>query len=249
VNRINIILFLILTLLVLRCGYIYKASLNALPVTPGVHDVDHIVSDKHEKIIRSSLLKCSNLDLPVTIIFSKTRAKGNYDIKHLYARFNRNIDNPHDGILILFTSADLNINVIRGQNLFAYMDDTVVKNFKDEVLDAGADIDRIVSAFSSFLDDMAEIKRQYKVFHAGFRKNSSAEKEDFYSLLTIIVLICLIVLLSIINIIKNRCPKCGALIKITSRDVPSQQKGEYVEIELKECSVCDYSKEKKIIVK
>lgn len=248
-NRFNFFLFLILFLLIFRCVYIYKDYQNTIPVTPGVHDVDHLVSEKHEELIRASLLKCSNLELPVTIIFSKKKSSKKFNIRHLYARFNRNIDNPHNGIFIIFTASDLKINVIRGQNLFAFMDDSFVNEFKNEVIKAGDDIDMIVTSFSSFLNASAANKRKYDAFHAAFKKYNPEDEENFYSLLTIVILICLIILLSIINIVKNRCPKCGALLKISSRDVPSQQKGEYVEIELKECSICDYSKERKIIVK
>jgi hypothetical protein len=36
---------------------------------------------------------------------------------------------------------------------------------------------------------------------------------------------------------------------MSKRDVPSQQKGEYIEIEIKECSKCNFVSEKKIIIK
>lgn len=249
--RRNIVFFAVLLVLLLgRIWYLYQQQKLVPSVELGLNDVTGILDAESSTFIGRGLDECITAGIPVCVVVVRNSGEIERErfVPTLFGKFNRSLEVPDSGILVVLMIDELRIYVARGERLKYIVDDP--KNIDSDAGSSKSETFQI----STFAESIADYLSKASIAVEAYRRlhfeldakvrQADPEKVPFLTLF----LICLAFGFGAVAYhFRNRCPACGKKCTVTRREIRSQDTSAMVEQEIFFCSCCGYTRERKIV--
>lgn len=249
--RRNIVFFAVILLLLLsRIWFLYQQQKSVPPVDQGLHDVAGVLDAESSVLIDRSIDECTAAGIPVCAVVVRGTGEIQRDrfVPTLFGKFNRSLEVPDSGILVVLMADELRIYIARGERLKYIVDDP--KNIDSEggvSKGESVQITTFAESIADYLSKAAKSVEAYRRLHFELDAKVRQADPEKIPFLTLFFICLALGIGAVIYHFRNRCPACGKKCTVTRREIRSQDASAMVEHEIFSCPACGFTRERKIV--